>query len=56
MINFKTESMKRSNFTKHGHLNNMGKNILTERLAVLTNEIIGSKGLTLNGGRKRRNW
>jgi len=55
MINFKTESMKRSNFTKHGlHLNNMGKNTLTERLAALTKEIIGSKGLTSNGGREEK--
>jgi len=44
--------MERRNFTKHClHLNNLGKNTSTERLAVLTKEIIGSKGLTLNGGR-----
>jgi len=55
IINFKTETMKRNNFTKHGlHLNNLGKNTLTERLAVLTEEIIGSKGLTFNGGREEK--
>ena len=55
IINFKTETMNRNYFTKHGlHLTNLGKNTLTERLAVLTKEIIGSKGLTLNGGREEK--
>jgi len=49
------QTMTRNNFTKHAqHLNYLGKNTLTERLAVLTKEIIGSKGLTLNGGRKEK--
>jgi len=55
IINFKTETMNRNNFTKHGlHLNNLGKNTLTDHLAVLTKEIIGSKGLTLNRGREEK--
>lgn len=57
IINFRTEQMKRGSFTRHGlHLNEIGKNALTERLAELTKEIVGSKGVgaTVNGGREEK--
>jgi len=57
MMNLKTERMLRNNFTNHGlHLTNMGKNNLINRLAELTKEITGFKGVNLNsnGGREEK--